>query len=100
MKNLKITITVFYLIVSFWVTYLIFQTHFVHDKMIYSIDNRYENTLMILLISTLLSMIGVFFLGLLALFTNFVFVKLLFEKNEITLNSVKRNIRSKFKSID
>lgn len=81
-KYIKIAITAFYLLVSYWVTCLIFEKEFAATAMKHSVDSHYENTLMILLISTLFSAVGVFLLGLLSLFTHHVFTKLIYS-NEI-----------------
>jgi len=77
-KYVKFAIIAFYLIVSYWVTALIFEKEFAATAIKHAVDSKYENTLMILLISTGFSAIAVFLLGLLSLFTNFVFVRLVF----------------------
>lgn len=77
-KYVKFAITAFYLIVSYWVTCLIFEKEFASTAIKHAVDSKYENTLMILLISTTFSAIGVFLLGLLSMFTHYVFTKLIF----------------------
>lgn len=78
MKYIKFIIAIFFLIASFWLTGLIFEHGFATTDLKYAVNDTNENTLMILIISTLLSAIGIFFMGVLALFTYFVFVKLLY----------------------
>ena len=75
---MKLAITGFFLSASFWVTYLIFNRGFMHKGMEFSVDNQTENTFMILLVCTVLSAVAVFFLGLLSMFTHFVFVRLIY----------------------
>ncbi len=79
MKVIKFIITLFFLVTSYWVTYLVFSRNFAHEGIKYSADNWNENTFMILLISTSLSAVGVFFLGILSMFTHFVFIKLIYS---------------------
>lgn len=78
MAIIKFIITAFFLCVSYWIVYLIFNRNFVHAGMQFSADNWNENTFMILLISTLLSIAGVFFVGILSMFVHFVFIKLIY----------------------
>ncbi len=78
-KIIKAIITGFYLIASCWITFLVFERNFVHAKMQFSPDSQYENTLMILLVATMFSAVGVFLMGLLSMFTHFVFIKLIFS---------------------
>jgi len=82
MKNVKYTkyaIITFYLLASYWVTCLVFEKGFVEHGLQHTADgSHYENTLMIMLIATGFSAIGVFLLGLLSMFTYFIFVKLIF----------------------
>lgn len=78
MKTVKVVITCMFLVASYWVSYLVFQRHFSASGMNYAVENNTENTFMILLISTGLSAIGILCMGVLAIFTNFVFVKLTF----------------------
>lgn len=78
MKIIKFLVTLFFLATSYWVTYLIFERNFMHAGMQYSADSWNENTLMILLTSTAFSAIGVLCLGVLSMFTHFVFIKLIY----------------------
>lgn len=80
MKFIKFTITLFFLISSYWVSYLIFNRNFANAGISYSADDWNENTFMILLTSTCLSAIGILFLGILSVFTNFVFVRLIYAE--------------------
>ena len=77
-KYIKFAITAFYLLVSYWVTCLIFEKEFAATTMKHAVDSQYENTLMILLVSTAFSAVGIFLLGLLSIFTHYVFTKLIF----------------------
>ncbi len=77
-KFIKLSIATFYLLASFWVSYLIFSRGFIHKGMEFSVDSETENTFMILTVCTLLSGVCVLFLGLLSMFTNFVFVRLIY----------------------
>ena len=77
MKIVKYIITTFFLILSYFVTLLIF-TKFLNGSPI-SVDNLNEDILLKLITGTLLSCVGIFFLGLLSIFTNFVFVKLIYN---------------------
>jgi hypothetical protein len=79
MKAIKFLITLFFLVASYWVVYLVFQRHFVSSGMSFAVENNTENTFMILIVSTALSVVGIFCMGLLSLFVNFVFVKLVFS---------------------
>jgi len=63
---------------SYWVTCLVFQRNFKHAGMAFSADDWTENTLMILLTSTFISMAGVLCIGVLSMFTHFVFIKLIY----------------------
>ena len=96
MRIVKVIITCAFLISSYWVSYLVFQRHFSAIGMNYAVDNNTENTFMILLVSTGLSAVGIFCMGLLAIFTNFVFVKLTFV-DEIKQNAYMM-LREKKKS--
>lgn len=82
MKNVKYTkyaIITFYLLASYWVTCLVFEKGFAEHGLQHTADgSHYENTLMIMLIATGFSAIGVFLLGLLSMFTYWIFVKLIF----------------------
>lgn len=78
MKFLKQIIASIFLIGSIWLSYLIFSRIYSYPGMEFSVDSNLENHFMMLLIGTVLSMIGIFFSGLLALFSHFVFVKILF----------------------
>jgi small basic protein len=82
MKNIKIVkiiITIFFLLGSAWISFLIFEREFATKVLAHTADsNNYENTLMILLIGTLFSTIGILCMGLMAMFTRYVFVKLIF----------------------
>lgn len=97
MKNVKYTkyaIITFYLLASYWVTCLVFEKGFAEHGIQHSADgSHYENTLMILLIATGFSAIGVFLLGLLSMFTYYIFVKLIFtdEIKEAALIHLMRN---------
>lgn len=82
MKTIKFIITLFFLLISYWITYLIFNRNFAQTSMEFAVDNQNENTLMILLVSTILSMVGIFLLGILSIFVHFVFIKLIYS-NEI-----------------
>ncbi len=77
MKIVKYIITTFFLILSYFVTLLIF-TKFLNGSPI-TVDNLNEDILLKLITGTLLSCVGIFFLGLLSIFTNFVFVKLIYN---------------------
>jgi hypothetical protein len=77
MKIVKYIITTFFLILSYFVTLLIF-TKFLNGSTI-TVDNLNEDILLKLITGTLLSCVGIFFLGLLSIFTNFVFVKLIYN---------------------
>src|SRR3972149_4196922 len=79
MKIIKISITFFFLVSSYWVTYLIFSRNFAHAGISFAVDNWTENTFMILLLSTSLSIAGIFFTGILSMFTHFIFVKLIYS---------------------
>jgi putative exporter of polyketide antibiotics len=102
MKYIKLSITTFFLFISFWLTTLIFGKQFSVNNLEYAIDNHTENTLMILIISTVLSAIGIFLLGLLALFIHYVFVKLTFHneirKDAFLLLKYRRNKQNKLKT--
>lgn len=78
MKTVKVVITLFFLLISYWVTYLIFGRNFSHAGISFAVDNWTENTFMILLISTGLSIVGVFFTGILSMFTHFIFIRLIY----------------------
>lgn len=78
MKTIKLAITGFFLLASFILTELIFMRGFAHTGLEFAVDNSAENTLMILIVSTVLSAVGIFFLGLLSMFTYFVFIKLIY----------------------
>jgi hypothetical protein len=78
MKIIKLIITLFFLTTSYWVTYLVFSRNFSHAGIMFSAEDWNENTFMILLTSTGLSAVGVLFLGILSMFTHFVFVKLIY----------------------
>ena len=78
MKLIKFIITLFFLTTSYWITYLVFSRNFSHAGIMFSAEDWNENTFMILLTSTGLSAIGVFFLGILSMFTHFVFIKLIY----------------------
>jgi len=78
MKTIKVIITTFFILSSYWITYLIFSRNFAHAGISFAVDNWTENTFMILLISTSLSIVGVFFTGILSLFTHFIFIKLIY----------------------
>jgi len=80
MKIIKFIITLFFLISSYWVSYLIFSRNFLREGINYSADNWNENTFMILLTSTALSFVAIFFLGILSIFTNFVFIKMIYAE--------------------
>lgn len=80
MKTIKVFITSFFLLSSYWITYLIFNRNFSHAGISFAVDNWTENTFMILLISTTLSIVGVFFTGILSMFTHFIFIKLIFTE--------------------
>jgi hypothetical protein len=78
MKSLKFVILLFYMLASFWLTYLIFSYMFNVNDLALSADNSIlESNFMVLLLGTVYSTIGISFMGVLALFTNFVFIKLL-----------------------
>lgn len=91
MKLIKLLITVFFLLVSFWLSILIFKRNFTQHELEFAVDNHIENNFMILIVSTILSAVGVFLLGLLSLFVNFVFVKLIYtdEINKQAFNLLK-----------
>lgn len=82
MKNIKVVkgiITVLFLLGSAWITFLVFEREFAQKALVHTADaNSYENTLLILLIGTLFSTIGIFCMGMMSLFARFVFVKLVF----------------------
>jgi len=78
MKLIKFIITLFFLTTSYWITYLVFSRNFSHAGIMFSAEDWNENTFMILLTSTALSAVGVFFIGILSMFTHFVFVKLIY----------------------
>lgn len=78
MRAIKFIITLFFITMSYWVTCLVFQRNFKHAGMAFSADDWTENTLMILLTSTFISMAGVLCIGVLSMFTHFVFIKLIY----------------------
>lgn len=98
MRIIKFIITLFFLLISYWVTYLIFNRNFSQTTMEFAVENQNENTLMILLVSTILSAIGIFLLGLLSLFIHFVFIKLIYsdEIKHAAYFYIKNNRRKKF----
>ena len=82
MRIIKFFITLSFLATSYWLSYLIFSRNFAHMNMEFSADNWDENTFMIVITSTGLSMVGVLCMGLLSMFANFVFIRLVYV-NEI-----------------
>lgn len=91
---MKLAITGFFLSASFWVTYLIFMRGLAPTHLQMSVDSHTEDRFMILLVCTLLSAVGVLFLGLLSLFTHFVFVRLVYSDDiKIAAISMIRNKR-------
>lgn len=82
MRIIKFFITLLFLATSYGLSYLIFSRNFAHMNMEFSADNWDENTFMIVITSTGLSMVGVLCMGLLSMFANFVFVRLVYV-NEI-----------------
>ena len=93
MRIIKGIITLCFLISSYWVTFLIFKRQFSNPEMKFSPDSWSENTLMLLLLSIGISMIGVFLMGLLSIFTHFVFVRLMYtdEIREAAFHIIRRN---------
>lgn len=85
MKFLKQIIAIVFLAGSIWLGYLVFQNEFSTATVVY--DTQYElqdtsiGTLTRLIRGTVFTGLGISFLGMLALFTNFVFVKLLFKEH-------------------
>lgn len=74
---IKIVITLFYLLSSIWVSQLIFSYMF--DTAHLSVDHsKVENVTLILIYSVGLSALGVFLLGILSLFTFYVYIKIIF----------------------
>ncbi len=81
-KIIKFTITLFFLFSTYFIIYCIFSKNFVHEGLVYSVDSWKENQFLIMINSTWMSMIAVICLGTLSIFTNFVFVRLVYS-NEI-----------------
>lgn len=77
---IKAVITLFYLLSSIWSTYLIFS--FMLTNNINNVGQPVENIALVLLYSVGLSALTIFMLGLLSIFTHFVYVKLIYG-NEI-----------------
>lgn len=74
---IKIVITMFYLLASIWVSHLIFSYMFESGQ--FTVDNsKVENVTLILIYSVGLSALGVFLLGILSLFTFYVYIKIIF----------------------
>lgn len=88
MKTFKQFILLFYMLGSFWIVYLIFNYHFNVDINYTADGNILENNFMLLLMSTIYSAFAILFMGVLALFTNFVFVKLL-QSTEIKQSAIE-----------
>lgn len=92
MKFLKQIIAIVFLTASIWLGYLIFQNEFNGTTLIY--DTQYElqdssiGTVTKLIRGTVFTGLGIFFLGLLAMFSNVVFFKLLF-KDDIKQDALK-----------
>lgn len=92
MKFLKQIIAIVFLAASIWLGYLIFQNEFNGTTLIY--DTQYElqdssiGTVTKLIRGTVFTGLGIFFLGLLAMFSNVVFFKLLF-KDDIKQDALK-----------
>lgn len=82
MKFIKFLITIFYLCASFFITVMIFSKNFAHEGLKFSVDSWSENQFLIILNSTWMSVISVFLLGICSIFTNFVFVRIIYN-NEI-----------------
>lgn len=91
MKIIKQIIAVTFLIASMWLGYLIFENEFNGCTVIY--DTQYElhdstiGTTTKLIRGTIFTGMSIFFLGLLAMFSNFVFFRLLF-KDDIKNNAI------------
>lgn len=81
-KIIKLTITLFFLFSSYFITYCIFTKNFMHEGLVYSVDSWKENQFLIIINSTWMSMLAVLCLGVLSVFINFVFVRLVYS-NEI-----------------
>lgn len=92
MKFLKQIIAVVFLTGSIWLGYLVFSNEFSKPVIVYELDYELEdttvNTFTKLIRSTTFTGLGILFMGLLALFTNFVFTKLLFT-DDIKHNAIK-----------
>lgn len=101
MRFLKQVIAIVFLFSSIWLGYLIFENEFSNPTVIY--DTKYEledstiNGFTKLIRGTVFSGVGILFMGLLALFSNFVFTKLLF-KDDIKQTAIK-HINEKRKKI-
>ena len=81
-KIIKLTITLFFLFSSYFISYCIFSKNFIHEGLVYSVDSWKENQFLIIINSTWMSMLAVLCLGILSVFINFVFVRLVYS-NEI-----------------
>jgi len=76
-KTIKGIITTLFLLGSAWISFLVFEYEFSKKVLIHTADlNSTENLLLILLLGTVFSVLGILCMGVIALFTRFVFVKL------------------------
>lgn len=80
MRTVKTIITVFFLLLSYFSIYLIFNRYFWTPGLTKSVDDHTENTFMLLLTCTGLSGVAILCSGIISMFTHFVFVKIAFSQ--------------------
>lgn len=99
-KTIKGIITTLFLLGSAWISFLVFEYEFSKKVLIHTADlNSTENLLLILLLGTVFSVLGILCMGVIALFTRFVFVKLVLA-DEIREAAYLYYIEKKNKNID
>lgn len=100
-RAVKLLVTGFFLFITFSTVTSIFTLNFAHSGLKFSVDSWTEEQVLMILNSTWMSMLATLCLGILSVWINFVFVRIIFnnEIREAALALLKDRKR-KFSPID